>query len=152
MPSFAKTNTLRGPFGKNQYMRSTQDLKFESYTLAAAKVPVETVDGNAAYKLCQSGELIAKVTSGTSVGAVAPYRATNGTEGVQTIANAVGFLETFCPWELNERDMEVSVCYEGTLVQAWCFERDATTGLRVPLTNTTRDALLALPQCKFIFK
>jgi len=149
MPAFSKTNVVRSPFGKNVYMRSTQDLKFESYTLAAATVTAELIDTNS-QKLAQSGELIAKVTSGASIGAVGPFQASVA-DGRQTIANAVGFLETFCPWELNERDMEVSVCYEGTLVQAWCFERNAA-GARIPLTNTTRDALLALPQCRFIFK
>jgi hypothetical protein len=143
MPSFSKTNTIRAPFGKNQFYRSAKGLHYESYTLSAASVVAETIDGTA-LKVAQSGEVIAKVTSGAESGKVGPFQATV-TDGRQTAANIVGLLETFVPWELNERDQDVSVVYTGVLVQAWCTERNAA-GARIALTNATRDALLALPR------
>jgi hypothetical protein len=143
MPSFSSGNTLRGPFGKNEYRRSNKGLRYESYTVAAASVVAETIDGNSE-KVLQSGELIAKITSGTYNGKFGPFQA-SVTDGRQTAANIVGLNDTFLPWELNERDADVAVAYTGVFVQAWCFERNAA-GARIALTNATRDALLALPR------
>jgi hypothetical protein len=149
MPSFTKGGGVRPPFGKNQYMRSTKDLKFESYTVSAASVPAELVDG-VSMKILQSGEFMAKITSGPEIGKIGPFQA-GVADGRQTAANIVGVAETFLPWELNHRDHEMSVCYFGVLVQGWCFERDAA-GARIALTNTTRDAALALPTLHLLFK
>jgi hypothetical protein len=151
MPSFNKNATgVRPPFGKNQYLRSTKGMKFESATLAAGTVVAETVDG-VSMKIAQSGEVLAKITSGVDIGKVGPFQATV-TDGRQTAANIVGILETFLPWELNERDAEVSYVYgDAAVVQAWCFERNAA-GARIPLSNATRDAILALPGLSILFK
>jgi hypothetical protein len=143
MPSFVKGGANRTPFGKNQYARSTQDLKFESYTLAAATVPAQTIDGNAGQKILQSGVTLAKITSGPDAGKVGPYQGQAGTtvtDGRQTAANIVGINDTFLPWQLIEADREVAVCYEGSLVQGWCLEYD-NAGLPIPLTNTTAAAM-----------
>lgn len=255
MPSFNKGGGIRPPFGKNQYLRSTKGMKFESYTLAASTVTAELIDGTLT-KIVQSGEIMAKITSGPDSGKVGPFQAsgtvevqtataagtwTSGTyaitvpaysvttaeiaiaanastisaalvtagvpsgaitvtggglsttpvvftfnylgsnvdpvtinldnlvgggtvsvaettagvagavDGRQTTANIVGVCETFLPWETNERDAEISVCYDAAVVQAWCFERNAA-GARVALTNTTRDAILALPGLALLFK
>lgn len=255
MASFTKGGTGRAPFGKNVYLRSTQDVKTEPYTLAASTVPNETIDGTT-QKVLQSGEVLAKITSGPEAGKVGPFQRGSGAAGtaavneVQTIglgaasagtvtitfngettaaiafnataaqvkaaletlnginpgdvavtggpfpgvltltfggalagqdlpqitatptgltggtvtiatttagapagvqvgaasdgrgdpANIVGINDTFLPWQLLERDVEVAAVYQATAVQAWCFERDAA-GLRIALTNATADAM-----------
>lgn len=68
-------------------------------------------------------------TGGTSP-AVAVTTTTAGVAGAadgrQTAANVVGINDTFLPWQALERDVEIAVLYEGTVVQAWCFEYDAS--------------------------
>lgn len=140
MASFTKDPTGPAPFGKNVYLRSTQDVKKESYTLSAASVATETING-IAQKVLQSGELLAKITSGAESGKVGPYDA-NATDGRQTAANVVGINDTFLPWQLLERDVEVAATYEATAVQAWCFER--VSGVRTALSNTTVTAIAAV--------
>ena len=149
MPHFAKSDTIRSPFGKNQYLRSTQDVKYESYTMSKAAMPSMTVDGDV-LKIAQPGTVIAKITSTAESGKVGVFQ-TGAADGRQTAANVVGVLDTFLPWELMERDAEVSVAYEGTVVQAWCFEWTAGPA-QVALTNATRDAILALPNVALLFK
>lgn len=149
MPSFTKGGGLRPPFGKNQYLRSTRGTKFESYTLYAGSVTAESIDG-VSMKIAQSGTVMAKITSGAGSGMVGPFQA-GVTDGRQTTGNIVGLLETFLPWELNERDADVAVLYDGAAVQAWCFELNAG-GARIALTNTTRDAMVALATLALLFK
>lgn len=138
MPSFTKGGGQRTPFGSNEYLRSTQDVKKESYTVAAATVPNETIDG-VTQKMLKPGEVMAKITSGADTGKVGPFMA-GVTDGRQTAANIVGVNDTWLPWQLMEHDNDIAVVYEATVVQAWCFERDAA-GLRIALTNTTVDAM-----------
>lgn len=144
MAHFTKGGGGPNPFGKNVYLRSTQDVKKESYTLAASTVPLEDVgDGTGVtQKILQSGEILAKITSGPEAGKVGPFMA-GATDGRQTADNIVGINDTFLPWQLLERDVEVAATYEATAVQGWCFERDAA-GLRIPLTNATADAMRGL--------
>jgi hypothetical protein len=140
MPSYSKGGGNRQPFGSNEYLRSTQDVKKESYTVAAATVPNETIDG-VTQKMLLPGEVMAKITSGADSGKVGPFMA-GATDGRETLANIVGLNDTWLPWQLMEHDNEIAVTYEATAVQAWCFERDAA-GLRIALTNTTAAALVA---------
>lgn len=150
MPSFDKTGaTLRTPFGKNQYLRSTRAVKYESGTVAAASVAAETIDGTADQKVLQPGEVLAKITSGPEAGKLGPFQA-GATDGRQTAANIVGINDTFLPWQLMHRDVEVAYTYDAAVVQGWCFERDAA-GARIPLTNATRDAMLALATLQLRF-
>lgn len=141
MAHFTKGGGGPNPFGKNAYLRSTQDVKKESYTLAASTVPLEDVgDGTGVtQKILQSGEVLAKITSGPEAGKVGPFMA-DATDGRADTANIVGINDTFLPWQLLERDVEVAATYEATAVQGWCFERDAA-GLRIPLSNATADAM-----------
>lgn len=141
MASFTKGGGNRTPFGSNEYLRSTQDVKKESYTLAAATVPVEVIDGTD-QKVLKPGEVLAKITTGADAGKVGPYSTdTVGvTDGRSAVANIVGINDTWLPWQLLERDVEVAATYEATAVQAWCFERNAA-GARVALSNTTADAM-----------
>lgn len=138
MASFDKGPGYRDTFGKNVFLRSTQDVKTESYTLAASSVVDEDVDGNDR-KVLQSGEVLARITSGAEDDKVGPFDA-SATDGRQTAANIVGINNTFLPWQLNERDVEVAVVVEARVVQKWCFERDAS-GARVELTDGTAASL-----------
>lgn len=139
MSTFVKGGGVSTPFGRNEYMRSTRNTRFESYTLAAATVPARTIDGNPNQKILQPGTALAKITSGGDSGKVGPFQ-TGVTDGRQTVANLVGINDTFLPWQLMERDVEVGVLQHGTCVQAWCFELDAG-GNFVALANATADAL-----------
>ena len=139
MASFTKGGAGPAPFGGNEYLRSTQDVKKEHYTCSAASVALETVNGVANQKVLMPGEVMASITSGGESGKVGPFQAAVA-DGRQTAANIVGLNDTFLPWQLLERDVEIAVTYQCTAVQGWCFERDAA-GARVALTNTTADAM-----------
>lgn len=149
MPSFTKGPGLRTPFGSHNYLRSTQDVKTESYTLAAASVPVEVIDGSD-QKMMLKGEALAKITSGADAGKVGPVQA-GVADGRETAANIVGLCNTFLPWQLLHRDVEVAAAYECTAVQGWCFERDAA-GARIALTNATADAMRGVKGLDIHFK
>ena len=145
MATFDKPDQVRStPFGKNQYLRSTKNTQFQPYTCAAAAVPTESRnDGNGVAhtgKLLQSGELMAKITSGPSSGKVGPFQA-GVTDGRQTAANIVGVNDTFLPWQLDQRDVDIAVLYHGTVKAGWCYMRDAA-GARVPVTGTELAALI----------
>jgi len=137
-PAYTKGGGQRTPFGSNEYLRSTQDVKKESYTLAAASVPTETIDG-VVQKMLKPGEVLAKITSGPDAGKVGPFMA-GATDGREATANIVGINDTWLPWQLMEHDSVVAATYEATVVQAWCFERNAA-GARIALTNATIDAM-----------
>lgn len=139
MPDFQKGPNFRTPFGPNEFLRSTQDVKTESYTVAKGSVTAETIDGAADQKVLQRGEVMAKITSGGDAGKVGPFQA-DATDGRQTLANIVGLNATFLPYQLMDRDVEIGVVVQATAVQAWCFERN-TAGARIALTNTTADAM-----------
>ena len=139
MSTFVKGGSTGTPFGRNEFLRSTQDIKTESYTFAAATLPAVTIDGVAGQKILQPGLVLAKITSGGDSGKIGPFQA-GVTDGRQTLANIVGLNMTFLPWQLIERDVEVSAVYEASTVQGWCFELDAG-GLYITLTNTTAAAL-----------
>lgn len=149
MPAFAKGGTARTPFGHNKYLRSDRDLKFESYTCAAASVVAETVDGFTE-KILRPGEVIAKITSGGDSGKVGPFQA-GVADGRQTLANIVGINDTYLPWQLNDHDETIAVLYEGFCVQAWCYERDAA-GARQVLGNTTAAGMFGLKGLEIHFK
>jgi hypothetical protein len=267
-PSFVKGGGVSTPFGRNEYMRSTRNTQFESYTIAAATLPAQTIDGNPNQKILQPGTAMAKITSGADAGKVGPFQRGSGAAGaaatneVQTLtrtstggtitlafgggvtatipasaagftaaavqaaleglnsidpgdvtvagaaggpltvtfngqyagqnvdllvvdntaatggtvtvaettagapagewvgaatdgrgdpANLVGINDTFLPWQLIERDVEISVLYHGTPVQAWCFELDAAGNL-IALTNTTADAMRGVKGLDLLFK
>lgn len=149
MASFDKGGAGRAPFGKNEYRRSSMDCSYESYTLAAASVAIETIDG-VPQKVVQSGECLAKITSGADAGKVGPFQA-GVTDGRQTVANIVGLNDTFLPYQTLDRDVEVAALYDGNVIQGWCFERDAA-GVRIALSNTTAAAMFAVKNLDILFK
>ena len=140
MASFSKGTGYRTPFGKNEFLRSTVGLKHESYTYSADEHPDVTVDG-AATKVLQPGTVVAQITSGANTGKFGPFQA-GALDGRQTAANIVGLAQTFLPWQLTERDVEIGVLYGCTAVQANCIEYDAA-GAPIPLSDTTATALVA---------
>lgn len=141
MPGFSKGGGNTTPFGRHEILRSVRGVLTESYMFAKSSLPARTIDGVAGQKILQPGLVLAKITSaaGTSttddIGKVGPFQA-GVTDGRQTLANIVGINFTFLPWQLVERDVEISAIYEGALVQAWCLELDSG-GLEIALTNTT---------------
>lgn len=150
MPGFVKGGSTSTPFGRNEFLRSTKILQTESYTLAASTVTARTIDGVGGQKILQPGTVLAKITSGADTGKVGPFQA-GATDGRQTAANIVGLNLTFLPWQLMERDVEVSAVYECVAVQVWCKEYDAA-GLEIVLTNTTADAMRGTKGLDILFK
>lgn len=139
MADFVKGGGVSTPFGRNEFLRSTNPKpQTESYTVSAASVPTQTIDGFE-QKILQPGTAMAAITSGPEAGKIGPFQA-GATDGRADTANLVGLELTFLPWTLLERDVEVSVVTNCTAVQAWCFELDAA-GARVPLANATADAM-----------
>jgi hypothetical protein len=151
MSTFVKGNLNGGtPFGRNEFLRSTKILLTESYTCAAATVPAQTIDGATGQKILQPGTVMAKITSTADSGKVGPFSAA-ATDGRQTLANVVGLNLTFLPWQLIERDVEISAVYSCTAVQGWCIEYNASN-LPIVLTNTTAAGLTAQKSMNVLFK
>lgn len=155
MASYTKGGGDFAPFGKNNFLRSTQPGSYltDSYTASSAAWPVETVDGFP-QKIAQPGEALVVLTSGPEAGKVVPLQAlgSGGTSvGQDLVTGLVGVNKTHCPVQLNDRDVELSVVYMGSLKQIWCFERDAT-GARIVMSNTTADALRGKKGLQILFK
>lgn len=145
MPSFNKgPNDVPSPFGKNEFLRSTKGVRFQSYTCAAVTIPEVVIDG-VAQKILPSGLVMAKITAaaGSStaadVGKVGPFSAA-ALDGRQTLANIVGINDTFLPWQLMEHDEPIACVYTGVAKQGWCLEFDASDEAIV-LTDTTANAM-----------
>lgn len=85
------------------------------------------------------------VTMATGTGGVA-----GATDGRQTDSNIVGALDTYLPWQLNFRDVEVAVTYDGVLNPAECSYYDANGVEVLGLGSTQRTAVTtALPKLTF---
>lgn len=95
MPSFTKDG-FRTPFGRNVYLRSTQDVKTKSHMCYAPSVPLETIDGFPGQRVLQPGTVMALITSGSGTGMVGPFQAV-GTDEVQTITPTTVTAGTFAP-------------------------------------------------------
>jgi hypothetical protein len=143
MSTFVKGGSTGTPFGVNEYLRSRQDVKFEHYTVAASTVVSRTIDNVAGQKILQRGTVMAKITSGGESGKIGPYTSDAAvTDGRSTLANIVGINDTFLPWQLMERDVEVAVAYEASAVQGWCIEMSAgAPSVGVAVTNATATAM-----------
>ena len=143
MADFVKGPSYRPPFGKNIFLRSTQDVKVRSATFAKAGIPSETLANGDVVKVLQPGTVLATITAvGDDQGKVGVFSAA-ATDGRQTLANIVGINQTFLPWQLQERDVEVGVIYDASVNQAQCIEYDASDD-PIALTNTTRDGVPTL--------
>lgn len=143
MTTFVAGGAANTPFGVNEFLRSTKDIKRESYMVAASTVLSRTIDGVAGQKILQRGVVLAKITSGPDAGKVGPYSTDAAvTDGRSTAANIVGINDTFLPWQLMERDVEVAAVYEASVVQAWCLMMTLAGGaVPVAVDNATATAM-----------
>ena len=150
MATFSKDPTARDPFGKNAYLRSTQDVKTESWTVAADSFPQNiTVDGDLT-KILQPGTVMAKITSGADSGKIGVFDLDTSvaiSDGREDGANIVGVVDTFVPWQLNERDVDVAVVYEAAVVAAWCLEHD--DGTQQTMTTSQASTETTVPTILF---
>jgi hypothetical protein len=119
MPSFTK-DALRTPFGENVYLRSTRDVKTESYTVAASTVPSITID-TVGQKVLQKGVVMARITSGADAGKIGPYQGGATNERVQIAVDATGGTYT--------------ITYAGATTAALAFNASAAT-VRAALVAT----------------
>lgn len=83
MATFSKTG-FGTPFGRNEFLRSTRDVKTLSRTLAASTVPAQTIDGATNQKILQPGTVLAKIITGPDAGKVGPFQAA-GTDEIQVL-------------------------------------------------------------------
>ena len=128
----------RTPFGKNVYLRSTHPKpRMESYTFAKDGIPVEVVDGSD-QKVLQPGTAIARITSGPDAGKVGVFDS-GAADGREDVANLVGVNDTFLPWQLLERDVDIAVTYDAVCVLNWCYMYAA--GVRATLDQATADEM-----------
>ncbi len=146
MASFDKPDALRSdPWGKNEYLRSTKGNLFTSATVHASTVTAETFkDGqnpqnSQSIKILQSGEVIAKITSGPNSGYFGPFQ-TGATDGRADVANIAGINDTYNPDQFNRRNVDCAVLYKGTVLRDRIFIRDAN-GKRVVATDAVVNAL-----------
>lgn len=152
MPLFKKgpNPANYGTFGKNVFLRSTQDVKTESGMLAASTFPGAVVGDGSTQKILQPGTVLAKITSGPEINKLGPFSA-KATDGREAVANIVGINQTFLPWQLLEGDREVAYVYEASVVQANCIELDSGD-LPIPLSDTTAAAMVAKKSLSILFK
>ena len=133
------------PIGVNNFLRSTQPGSYltDSRTVAKGSYPTE-VGTTTGQKYLQKGEIIAKITSGADSGKFGVFSTdTVGvTDGRSDPANIVGINNSYYPYQLMDRDVEVAVVYAGAVVQANVTVRDAT-GARIPIPNATVTTLEA---------
>lgn len=84
----------------------------------------------------------------TTTGSAGTGGATDGRENPD---NIVGLNNTFLPWQLLDRDVEVACVYEAAAYQARCSERDAA-GARQSLSDATAAAMVARKGVSILFK
>ena len=142
------------PIGVNNFLRSTQPGSYltDSRTVAKGSYPTE-VGTTTGQKLLQKGEVIAKITSGADSGKFGVFSTdTVGvTDGRSDAANIVGINNSYFPYQLMDRDVEVAVVYDGAVVQANVTVRDAT-GARIPIPNATVTTLEARKDLNLTWK
>lgn len=131
-----------------------------TYTLSATKGGATlalTTNGSSvsssrveqALKVLQPGTVMAKITSGADSGKVGPYDV-GAADGRQTAGNIVGLCDTFVPYQLGDRDVDIAVTYACVAVQSWCQE--LAGGVFVPLGDTTAALLVAKKSLNVVFK
>jgi len=142
------------PIGVNNFLRSTQPGSFltDSRTLSSAAMPTE-VGTTTGQKYLQKGEIIAKITTGPNAGKFGVFSTdtTGVTDGRSDPANIVGINNSYYPYQLMDRDVEVAVVYAASVVQANVTVRDAS-GARIPVPNATVDALADRKDLGLIWK
>jgi|SRR5688572_11438694 len=85
MADFVKGGSALTPFGNNNFLRSTRDVKTESYTLSKATITAQTIDTVTGQKIVPKGLVLAKITSTAEAGKVGPYQGGTVQNEVQTV-------------------------------------------------------------------
>lgn len=125
--------SYRTPFGKNEWLGSTVGIIHESATCAVSGAPDETID-TFVQKVLQPGQVMAKITSGADIGKVGVYDDA-ASDGRQTATNIVGINNTFVPWQLNERDVDIDIVKHAWGIANHIFVYEG--GLKVALSAAT---------------
>lgn len=90
-----------------------------------------------------AGSLTGGAGTATAATTVAGTPGTGGaTDGRGDPLNIVGINNTFLPWQLMDRDVEVAVLYDAVVVQANCFELNSSDAF-VALTDDTAAQMVA---------
>ncbi len=140
------------PIGVNNFLRSTKGVLTDSRTVAKDSFPVDK-DSTTGQKTLQKGDVIAKITSGADSGKFGVYSTdTVGvTDGRSDIANVVGICQSYYPYQLMDRDVDIAVVYAASVVQANVYVRDATNA-RVAISNGNVTTLEARKDLDIIWK
>jgi len=119
------------------------DAAFGAGEVVVTGGPVATTPVNFTYQGDYAGDEpavtvdVTAVVGGGTIAVTTPTAGTPGSDdGRGVSANIVGLLLTTLPWQLMDRDVEVSVVYDCEAVQGWCIELDAA-GVEHPLSNAT---------------
>lgn len=158
IPNIGSLTTAAIPFGAaNTVVQAACDAAFGAGNVTVTGGPqattatVYTAGGNF------SGPLTMAVNIGSITGSsptVAMVHTVTGVvgalDGRSTSANIIGLLETYCPWQLLEHDVDVAHLYDGTVVQGWCFEYDVN-GVAQVLGNTTAAFMIAQKSMSITF-
>lgn len=95
------------------------------------------------------------VNGGNLTGTITVAETTPGsagaTDGRNNAANIVGLCNTFLPWQLLERDVEVAVLYDATVIQQWCIEFNQA-GQPVALGDATANEMFANKNLNILFQ
>lgn len=141
---FQRGPNFRTPFGKNVFLGST-DFQVESWTVACATVPSETIDGFT-QKILRPGQLMAEITGtgggglAADVGKVGPFD-TGAGDGRQTKANIRGINNSFLPWQELERDADIGLVYDAYILEGRVHGYEA--GVQKTLTQLVTDSIVA---------
>lgn len=89
MTTFVAGGAPNTPFGVNEFLRSTKDVKREHYMVAASTIPTQTIDGVPGQKILNRGQIMAKIQFGAEAGKIGPYlNDTVATAEVQTLTES----------------------------------------------------------------
>jgi hypothetical protein len=121
MPSFSKAGAYAPPFGVNEFLRSWEGVKTESYTLAMNAVPYSTVGASTIQRVLQPGTVMAKITSGPNAGKIGVFQSTAGTAAQQTLTPSgtwAGTAGTFTIGDGSGTTVEIPVAATATAAAA----------------------------------
>lgn len=149
MPHFNPGGGVSPTFGRNEYLRSTENRQFRSYTVSSAAFPVEKIGDDEGQKFLQAGEVMVTLTGGPEAGKSVPFQ-TGGANGADSLTGILGLNDSFEPWRLNNGDIEAGIMYHGAATQGWCTIRDAS-GKRVPMTDAVANAMRSSKTLDILF-
>lgn len=99
MPLYSDAVNRTTAFGINEFLRSTEDVKTESYTLSAASVVARNIDGHDGQKVLQPGTVMAEIKNGAETGKIGPY--VKGTAGTNEVQRLTGTTVTAGTWKID---------------------------------------------------